>query len=64
MTNFSSNPDGTVSEAEGNEHEIVTEINKNNQEQLVIPDPLWNAIIHTPEWTDKSLGGTIHCSNF
>jgi 2,4-dienoyl-CoA reductase-like NADH-dependent reductase (Old Yellow Enzyme family) len=35
---------------EGKESEIVTKINKNNQQQLVIPDPLWQAIVNTPGW--------------
>lgn len=36
--------------AEGKEDTIVTTINKEKQKELVIPDPLWNAIIHTPGW--------------
>jgi 2,4-dienoyl-CoA reductase-like NADH-dependent reductase (Old Yellow Enzyme family) len=43
-------PDWVQKVTEGKENEIVTEINKNNQEQLVIPDPLWQAIIHSPGW--------------
>lgn len=43
-------PDWVQKIAEGKETEIVTKINKDNQEQLVIPDPLWQAIIHTPGW--------------
>lgn len=43
-------PDWVQKVKEGKENEIITEINKNNQEQLVIPDPLWQAIIHTPGW--------------
>jgi 2,4-dienoyl-CoA reductase-like NADH-dependent reductase (Old Yellow Enzyme family) len=35
---------------QGKESEIVTVINKENQQQLVIPDPLWQAITHTPGW--------------
>ena len=43
-------PDWVQKVAEGKEDEIVTQIDKSKQEQLVIPDPLWNAIIHTPGW--------------
>jgi 2,4-dienoyl-CoA reductase-like NADH-dependent reductase (Old Yellow Enzyme family) len=43
-------PDWVQKIAEGKETEINTEINKENQHQLVIPDPLWQAIIHTPGW--------------
>ncbi|MFY0780632.1 NADH-dependent flavin oxidoreductase [Peribacillus simplex] len=35
---------------QGKETEIVTKINKDNQQQLDIPDPLWQAIIHSPGW--------------
>jgi 2,4-dienoyl-CoA reductase-like NADH-dependent reductase (Old Yellow Enzyme family) len=43
-------PDWVQKIAEGRETEINTEINKENQHQLVIPDPLWQAIVHTPGW--------------
>jgi 2,4-dienoyl-CoA reductase-like NADH-dependent reductase (Old Yellow Enzyme family) len=43
-------PDWVQKVQEGRENEIITEINKNSQDQLVIPDPLWQAIIHTPGW--------------
>lgn len=43
-------PDWVQKVAEGKEVEIVTEIDKNKQKDLVVPDPLWNAIIHTPGW--------------
>lgn len=43
-------PDWVQKIAEGKENEIHTEINKDSQQQLVIPDPLWQAIIHTPGW--------------
>ncbi|WP_010280703.1 NADH-dependent flavin oxidoreductase [Bacillus timonensis] len=43
-------PDWVQKIAEGKENEIVTEIDKTKQNELVIPDPLWNAIIHTPGW--------------
>jgi 2,4-dienoyl-CoA reductase-like NADH-dependent reductase (Old Yellow Enzyme family) len=43
-------PDWVQKVKEGKENEIITEINKDNQEQLVIPDPLWQAITHTPGW--------------
>lgn len=32
------------------EDEIITKINKAKQKQLVIPDPLWNAVTTTPGW--------------
>ncbi|RRN70209.1 NADH-dependent flavin oxidoreductase [Peribacillus simplex] len=35
---------------QGRETEIVTKINKDNQQQLDIPDPLWQVIIHSPGW--------------
>ncbi|WP_456276668.1 NADH-dependent flavin oxidoreductase [Bacillus sp. AK128] len=43
-------PDWVQKFAEGKEAEIVTKLDKTKQEELVIPDPLWNAIIHTPGW--------------
>ncbi|KKK37710.1 NADH-dependent flavin oxidoreductase [Mesobacillus campisalis] len=43
-------PDWVQKVAEGKEEEIVTELDKTKQEELVIPDPLWNAIISTPGW--------------
>ncbi|UQZ74394.1 NADH-dependent flavin oxidoreductase [Niallia circulans] len=36
--------------AEGKEDTIVTTLNKEKQKELVIPDPLWNAIINAPGW--------------
>ncbi|MGE7762386.1 NADH-dependent flavin oxidoreductase [Peribacillus sp. NPDC097895] len=35
---------------QGRESEIITKINKDNQQQLEIPDPLWQVIIHSPGW--------------
>ncbi|MBU7595206.1 NADH-dependent flavin oxidoreductase [Metabacillus halosaccharovorans] len=43
-------PDWVQKIAEGKEDDIVTKIDKDKQEELVIPDPLWNAIINTPGW--------------
>ncbi|WP_026560920.1 NADH-dependent flavin oxidoreductase [Bacillus sp. J37] len=43
-------PDWVQKIAEGKEADIVTKIDKDKQEELVIPDPLWNAIINTPGW--------------
>ncbi|HZH62685.1 MAG TPA: NADH-dependent flavin oxidoreductase [Metabacillus sp.] len=43
-------PDWVQKISEGKEDEIVTEINKDKQKELVIPDPLWNAIVNTPGW--------------
>lgn len=34
----------------GREGEIVTKIDKNAQERLVVPDPLWKAIVNSPGW--------------
>jgi hypothetical protein len=34
----------------GRTDEIVTKIDKTKQEELVVPDPLWNAILHSPGW--------------
>lgn len=43
-------PDWVQKVQEGKEEEIITELNKENQEQLVVPDPLWNIITNTPGW--------------
>ncbi|WP_010174708.1 NADH-dependent flavin oxidoreductase [Bacillus coahuilensis] len=43
-------PDWVQKIEAGQEGEIVTEIDKTKQGELVVPDPLWNAIIHTPGW--------------
>lgn len=43
-------PDWVQKIQEGREAEIVTEIDKSKQQELVVPDPLWNAIIHSPGW--------------
>jgi 2,4-dienoyl-CoA reductase-like NADH-dependent reductase (Old Yellow Enzyme family) len=43
-------PDWVEKVETGREADIVTTIKKDAQEQLVIPDPLWNAIINTPGW--------------
>ncbi|MCM3727584.1 NADH-dependent flavin oxidoreductase [Neobacillus cucumis] len=43
-------PDWVQKVSEGREAEIVTKIDKNKQQELVVPDPLWQAIIHTPGW--------------
>ncbi|MFP3919644.1 NADH-dependent flavin oxidoreductase [Lysinibacillus telephonicus] len=43
-------PDWVQKVAEGKEAEIVTKLQKDKQEELVVPDPLWNAIINTPGW--------------
>lgn len=43
-------PDWVQKVAEGREDEIVTEINKDKQEELVVPVPLWNVIMNTPGW--------------
>ncbi|SHS67826.1 NADH:flavin oxidoreductase [Mycobacteroides abscessus subsp. abscessus] len=43
-------PDWVQKISENRENEIVTKINKEKQKELVIPDPLWNAIINSPGW--------------
>jgi 2,4-dienoyl-CoA reductase-like NADH-dependent reductase (Old Yellow Enzyme family) len=43
-------PDWLMKIEEGREDDIVTEIDKGKQEELVVPDPLWNAIVNTPGW--------------
>ena len=43
-------PDWLKKIKEGKEDEIVTEIDKGKQEELVVPDPLWNAIMNAPGW--------------
>ncbi|SOC05808.1 2,4-dienoyl-CoA reductase-like NADH-dependent reductase (Old Yellow Enzyme family) [Ureibacillus xyleni] len=43
-------PDWVQKVAEGKENDIVTTLHKEQQQQLVIPDPLWNIIINTPGW--------------
>ncbi|MDQ1145989.1 2,4-dienoyl-CoA reductase-like NADH-dependent reductase (Old Yellow Enzyme family) [Bacillus sp. SORGH_AS 510] len=43
-------PDWVQKVAEGRENEINTKIDKDKQQELVIPDPLWQAIVHTPGW--------------
>jgi 2,4-dienoyl-CoA reductase-like NADH-dependent reductase (Old Yellow Enzyme family) len=43
-------PDWVEKVEQGRELEIQTELSKNDQARLVIPDPLWQAIINTPGW--------------
>lgn len=43
-------PDWVQKISENRENEIVTKLNKEKQKELVIPDPLWNAIINSPGW--------------
>lgn len=43
-------PDWVQKISEDRENEIVTKINKDKQKELVIPDPLWEAIINSPGW--------------
>jgi 2,4-dienoyl-CoA reductase-like NADH-dependent reductase (Old Yellow Enzyme family) len=43
-------PDWVEKVEQGREAEIVTKLSKDDQERLVIPDPLWQAIINTPGW--------------
>ncbi|MBM7607482.1 2,4-dienoyl-CoA reductase-like NADH-dependent reductase (Old Yellow Enzyme family) [Lysinibacillus composti] len=43
-------PDWVQKVAEGKKDEIMTKLHKDKQEELVVPDPLWNAIVNTPGW--------------
>ncbi|UNL83543.1 NADH-dependent flavin oxidoreductase [Priestia koreensis] len=43
-------PDWVEKVETGREQEIVTKLSKNDQERLVIPDPLWQAILNAPGW--------------
>ncbi|WP_078549797.1 NADH-dependent flavin oxidoreductase [Litchfieldia alkalitelluris] len=43
-------PDWVQKVEEGKEDTIVTKLDKDNQDQLVVPDPLWNIITNTPGW--------------
>lgn len=43
-------PDWVQKVAEGRAAEIKTELDPAAQAELVIPDPLWGALIHTPGW--------------
>jgi 2,4-dienoyl-CoA reductase-like NADH-dependent reductase (Old Yellow Enzyme family) len=43
-------PDWVEKIEQGKESEIETVLNPNDQERLVVPTPLWNAIMNTPGW--------------
>lgn len=43
-------PDWVQKIEEGRESEINTQIRVDAQDELVVPDPLWQAIINTPGW--------------
>lgn len=43
-------PDWVEKVETGREEEIITKFDKSKQTELVIPNPLWNAIIHSPGW--------------
>ncbi|PLT27462.1 NADH-dependent flavin oxidoreductase [Peribacillus deserti] len=43
-------PDWLHKIEQGKEDEIVTKILKDKQRELVVPDPLWQAIVNTPGW--------------
>lgn len=43
-------PDWVQKIEDEKEEEIITRIDKNKQKQLVVPDPLWNAVTKTPGW--------------
>lgn len=43
-------PDWVEKVAEGREAEIKTTLSKDDQDRLVVPKPLWDAILHMPGW--------------
>lgn len=43
-------PDWVEKVEQGRDDEILTTLTKNDQQRLVVPDPLWQAIINTPGW--------------
>jgi len=43
-------PDWVEKVQEGRESEIKTTLSKDDQDRLVVPTPLWQAIVHTPGW--------------
>ncbi|MGG0892857.1 NADH-dependent flavin oxidoreductase [Cytobacillus horneckiae] len=43
-------PDWVQKIAEGREEEVVTKLDHEQQEKLVIPDPLWKVIMSVPRW--------------
>ncbi|NHN35401.1 NADH-dependent flavin oxidoreductase [Paenibacillus agricola] len=43
-------PDWVQKIADGKESEIRTTLSKGDQDRLVVPDPLWQAIMNTPGW--------------
>lgn len=43
-------PDWVQKIEEGQEDKIDTQLDKQAQDRLVVPDPLWQAIINTPGW--------------
>jgi 2,4-dienoyl-CoA reductase-like NADH-dependent reductase (Old Yellow Enzyme family) len=43
-------PDWVEKIEQGREAEIDTSLSRNDQARLVVPDPLWQAIVNTPGW--------------
>lgn len=43
-------PDWAVKTMEGREAEIATTLTKDDQQKLVVPDPMWRTILHVPGW--------------
>ena len=43
-------PDWVEKIESGNEEHIAVHLTKEDQERLVIPDPLWNMILGVPGW--------------
>jgi 2,4-dienoyl-CoA reductase-like NADH-dependent reductase (Old Yellow Enzyme family) len=43
-------PDWAEKTIEGREAEIATTLTRDDQQKLVVPDPLWRMILHVPGW--------------
>jgi 2,4-dienoyl-CoA reductase-like NADH-dependent reductase (Old Yellow Enzyme family) len=43
-------PDWAEKTMEGREAEIATALTKDDQQKLVVPDPMWQTILHVPGW--------------
>jgi 2,4-dienoyl-CoA reductase-like NADH-dependent reductase (Old Yellow Enzyme family) len=43
-------PDWAEKTIEGREAEIATTLTRDDQQKLVVPDPLWQMILHVPGW--------------
>jgi 2,4-dienoyl-CoA reductase-like NADH-dependent reductase (Old Yellow Enzyme family) len=43
-------PDWAEKTIKGREAEIATSLTRDDQQKLVVPDPLWRMILHVPGW--------------